>query len=167
MEYLKGDKEIKSGSPGIIQFTLDTPMTPLALALNLQRNAGSDSVYLPPRLRQEIETRPFAFDSSSCYKSPQIVQDALHHSGTTSPVYTYCSDVANGWIFSQNPGDWAVTPSVANAGGPLNFAVFHLKSFVSQDRFQAQLGCSSSSGTDIRCLGQVALTEVRRKWVPI
>ena len=166
MEYLKGGKEIVGGTPARVQFKLDTATTPVALALNLQRNAGSDAAYLPPRLRLDIEKRPFPFASSSCNTNAQIIQDALAHTGTNSPVYTYCSDAPNGWVFSQDAADWSVTPSV-QIGSPLHLAVFHKASFISQDRFQAQLGCSSSSGTDLRCFGQIALTEVRRKWVPI
>jgi hypothetical protein len=166
MEYLKQGKEIVAGTPARVQFKLDAATTPVALVLNLQHNAGSDAAYLPPRLRLDIEKRPFPFASSSCDTNPQIIQDALRHTGTVSKVYTYCSDVANGWVFSQDAGDWAVTPSV-HVGSPLHLAVFHTANFVSQDRFQAQLGCSSSSDTDLRCLGQVALTEVRRRWVPI
>lgn len=173
MQYLRATngqppEEIVAGSPARIQFRLDTPTTPVAMDLNLLRSAGSDSAYLPPRMRKVTEKRAFPFESSSCYRQPTLILDALHNTGTESVVYTFCSHASDGWSFSQDPADWSATPSIQQGSdNGRHLAIFHVSNFVSFDRFQAKLGCSSSSGTDIRCYGNVALTEARSKWVPV
>lgn len=175
MSYLADLKErrqlpIVGGTPARIQLEIDSaarevPITFNAISKNTPR--GSDTAFLPTRMEWERTTRAFSPTTGgpSCTTNLTILQDQLRHGGSTRAPAVYCSDLRNGWRFSQRASDFSVQkfhdPGVGNA-----FAHLHAAQFVGPDQFVVVLGCSNSSDTDIRCSASTVLTEERYIWKP-
>ena len=170
-DVMQGKRSIIAGTNQEIALELPDPQTPLSLTLSAvykRTPRGSDSAFLPSRMKWIRETRNYQFNvpGGVCSTNPTLIWDTPGHTGTISPPVTYCSSSTDGWRFSQWPQDVSVETTVWPSEVPLHQIAVKHTSWTGADQFNVSLGCSSSTGTDIRCTATTRLVEERLIWTP-